>query len=449
MTTSRRQLLLSASGAAAAATMGAGLGGWSAPASAQGGPLEITVRGGEFKPIPIAIAPFRSASPGLETLAADVTEVIAADLERSGLFRLVNPGPVQSIDVTPAFDVVRTQGADAIAVGEALLDQNGRLAVRFRLWDATTGQQLEQIQYTSDPTGWRRISHKVADKIYSTLTGEDPYFDSRIVFVDERGAKNARRKRLAIMDSDGANVAYLTDDRDLVLTPRFSPARQQITFISYAQGAPQIFLLDLASQNQQLLGTFPGMTFAPRFSPDGDRVALSLTRGGRTNIYLMDLASRKTRPPLTRSTGIDTGPSFSPDGRRIVFESDRGGSQQLYVMDADGLGQTRISFGGGRYGTPVWSPRGDLIAFTKIAQGRFGIGVMRPDGSEEQILTSSFLDEGPTWSPNGRVILFFRETGGAQGRPELFTVDVTGRNLRRLSTPAGASDPAWSGLLTA
>ncbi len=446
MTLTRRSLML---GAAAGGALG-GLGrATRARAQTAGGPLEITVRGGEFQPIPIAVAPFKSAAPGAEQIAADVTSVVAGDLERSGLFRLVNPGPVDSIDVAPAFDLVRLQGADAIALGEAALEPDGRLSVRFRLWDATLGEQLEQLQFTSDPSGWRRIAHKTADKIYSALTGEGPYFDSRIVFVDERGAKNARRKRLAIMDSDGANVAFLTDDSDIVLTPRFSPVDQRITFISYKNGEPQVFLLDIASGREDLLGTFPGMTFAPRFSPDGGRVALSLTRTGSTNIYVLDLDSRRTAPPLTNTPGIDTAPSFGPEGREIVFESDRGGGQQLYVMDADGLNQRRISFGGGRYATPVWSPRGDLIAFTKISGGRFGIGVMRPDGSEERVLTTSFLDEGPTWSPNGRVLMFFREGAGAEGRPQLFTVDVTGRNLRTLPTPAGASDPAWSGLLSA
>ena len=173
---------------------------------------------------------------------------------------------------------------------------------------------------------------------------------------------------------------------------------------------------------------------------------MSFTSGGATDIYLLDLATRTTRR-LTSSPGIDTAPSFAPDGSKIAFESDRGASQQIYVMDPDGSNQRRISFGEGSYGTPVWSPRGDLIAFTKRAGGRFHIGVMRPDGTGERLLTSSYLDEGPTWAPNGRVLMFFREPPGSDGVPQLFTVDVYGRGERKVPTPYGASDPAWSPLL--
>ncbi|MEL6283338.1 MAG: Tol-Pal system beta propeller repeat protein TolB [Pseudomonadota bacterium] len=411
------------------------------------GPLDVTVSGGEFDPIPIAVPPFRGAEPEVADLGMRIAQVVAADLERSGLFAPTPPGgPLDTIDVQPVFGDWSAQGADALIAGEVGYEPDGRIGVRFRLWDTALGQQLQQLKFLADPAGWRRVAHKVADVVYSELTGEEGYFDSRIVFVEERGPKDQRRKRLAIMDSDGANVAYLTSDQDLVLTPRFSPVDQEITFISYAGGEPQVYLLNLRTERQELLGNFPGMTFAPRFSPDGNRVVMSLTRGGDTDIYLMDLATRRTRQ-LTRSPGIDTGPSFSPDGGQIVFESDRGASQQLYVMSSDGSNQRRISFNGGRYGTPVWSPRGDLIAFTKILNGRFHIGVMRPDGSEERLLTTSFLDEGPTWAPNGRVLMFFRETPGAAGRPQIYTIDVTGRNERRLETPAGGSDPAWSPLI--
>ena len=183
------------------------------------------------------------------------------------------------------------------------------------------------------------------------------------------------------------------------------------------------------------------MTFSPRFSPDGNSIVLSMARDGNTDIYLVDLRTRATRR-LTSDPGIDTSPSFSPDGTQIAFESDRGGSQQVYVMAADGSNQRRISFGDGRYATPVWSPRGDLIAFTKMLRGTFGIGVMRTDGSGERRLTESFLDESPTWAPNGRVIMFARS--GAGGPSSIWSVDLTGQNLRRVPTPGEASDPAWS-----
>ena len=354
--------------------------------------------------------------------------------------------PLPSIDVPPAFAALRGAGRKALLAGEIGQEPDGRLAVRFRLWDVGLRKQLEQLQLLADPTGWRRMAHKVADAAYTQLTGEQPYFDSRVVFVEESGPKDKRRKRLAIMDQDGAQLVYLTSDDDLVLTPRFSPVEQAITFISYAGGEPQVYLLNLTTERQEALGNFPGMTFAPRFSPDGNKVVMSLTRSGDTDLYAMDLATRRLRR-LTSTPGIETAPSFAPDGSAIVFESDRGGSQQLYVMQPDGGNQKRISFGEGRYATPVWSPKGDLIAFTKIYQGKFHIGVMRPDGSDERLLTSSFLDEGPTWAPNGRVLMFFREGRGSTGRPQLYTIDIYGRNLRLVKTPAGASDPAWSPLL--
>ena len=330
--------------------------------------------------------------------------------------------------------------------GQTRVEADGRLLIQFRLWDVFAQEQIAGFMYRTDPESWRRVAHKVADAVYSALTGESGYFDSRIVFVDETGPKGDRRKRLAIMDQDGANLRYLTSGADLVLTPRFSPTDQEIIYISYAQGQPQVYLFDIETGQREALGNFPGMSFAPRFSPDGRQVVMSLSQSGATDIFAMDLATRRMRR-LTNSPAIDTSPSFSPDGRQIVFESDRGGSQQLYVMDAGGGSAKRISFGDGRYGTPVWSPRGDIIAFTKMMGGRFQIGVMRVDGSNESILAESFLDEGPTWAPNGRVLMFFRETPGVTGGPRLYSVDLTGRNLRPAPTPSFASDPAWSPLL--
>jgi TolB protein len=220
--------------------------------------------------------------------------------------------------------------------------------------------------------------------------------------------------------------------------------------MSYIAGKPRVYLFDIDTGHQQMLGDFPNMTFSPRFSPDGNRVVMSLEKGGVSNIYTMDLRTRSVSQ-LTNDHAIDTSPSYSPDGSRIVFNSDRGGSQQLYVMDAGGGGAKRISFGSGKYGTPVWSPRGDLIAFTKIDGGSFGIGVMHPDGSGERILTQDFDVEGPTWAPNGRVLMYFRqsptESGGGGGHARLFSIDLTGYNQREVATPGDASDPAWSPLL--
>jgi TolB protein len=308
------------------------------------------------------------------------------------------------------------------------------------------GQQLTGQQYFTTPDNWRRIAHLVSDAIYERLTGEKGYFDTRVVYVDESGPKEHRIKRLAIMDQDGAGVRYLTRGDELVLTPRFSPTTQEITYVAYGGRDPRVFLFNIETGQREVVGNFPGMTFAPRFSPDGQRVILSLQQGGNSNIFVMDLRSKATTR-LTDTAAIDTAPSYAPDGTRICFESDRGGSQQIYVMGATGGGAQRISFGGGNYSTPVWSPRGDAIAFTKQSGGRFSIGIMRPDGQGERILTEGYHNEGPTFAPNGRVLMFFRDPGGNAG-PSLYTVDITGRNEQRVPTPSYASDPAWSPLLS-
>jgi TolB protein len=446
-----RRAALGALSAAAVAPglLGAGLFAPGRAAAQQ--PLSITVAGGNFRPIAIAIPRFLGEGDAAR-IGADVAGVVTANLTNSGLFRVVPPEAhierIAAFDQAPAFESWRAVNAEALAVGRAAREADGRLRVEFRLWDVAAGEQIEGMQYFVDPAAWRRVAHKVSDAIYARLTGEGPYFDSRIVFVDETGPKGRRIKRLALMDQDGANLRYLTDGKDLTLTPRFSPTDQDILYISYETGEPQVFLLNLDTGQREVLGRFPGMTFSPRFSPDGRRVAMSLVQAGGTDIYLMELSNRQLRR-LTQSPGIDTAPSFSPDGTRIVFESDRGGGQQLYVMSASGGEATaqRISFGQGRYATPVWSPRGDLIAFTRQGGGQFSIGVMKEDGSGEKILFSSYHAEGPTWSPNGRVLAFFQEGAGAGGGSALWSVDVTGMNLRRLATPHGASDPAWSPLL--
>ncbi|MEM9105204.1 MAG: Tol-Pal system beta propeller repeat protein TolB, partial [Pseudomonadota bacterium] len=329
--------------------------------------------------------------------------------------------------------------------GRVSREGDGRLRAEFRLWDTVAAEQLLGQQFFTQPDNWRRVAHIIADAIYERLTGERGYFDTRVVFVSETGPRNDRQKQLAIMDQDGANLRFLTRGDDLVLTPRFSPSRQEVTYMSFAEGQPRVYLLQLETGQREIVGNFPGMTFSPRFSPDGQRVIMSLEQDGNANIYTMDLRSRATTR-LTDTAAIDTSPSYAPDGNRIVFESDRGGRQQLYVMNADGSNQQRISFGDGSYSTPVWSPRGDLIAFTKQSGGKFSIGVMRPDGSGERILTTGFHNEGPTWSPNGRVIMFFRQPAGAGG-PQLYSIDLTGYNEQRIETPSFGSDPAWSPLL--
>ena len=422
-----------------------------ATSSVSAAPLRIEITEGVIEPVPFAVPGFVAESTGAEEWGARLAQVVADDLTGTGLFRQI---PASAFISRPTSFAAPVQYADwkainaqALIMGAVAVADNGRLTVKFRIYDVFSGQELGKgLQFQGTTDGWRRMAHKVADAVYSRITGESGYFDSRVVFVSETGPKNDRKKRLAIMDYDGANVQYLTDSRSIVLAPRFSPTGDRVLYTSYATGFPRIHVLDVGSAQSRILESQSGtMSFAPRFAPDGRTVVFSLTQGSNTDIYSMDIGSGGARR-LTNTPGIETAPSYSPDGSRVVFESDRSGSQQLYVMPAGGGEATRISFGQGRYGTPVWSPRGDLIAFTKQTKGRFHIGVMRTDGSEERLLTASFLDEGPTWAPNGRVIMFTRETQGASGQASLYSVDVSGRNLKRVRTPGGASDPSWGPL---
>ena len=413
--------------------------------------LRLDVTQGNVQPVPIAVPDFLPATPGDAEPARLVTQIITANLARSGLFAPIDPAAyiekIVNFDAAPRFPDWRAINAQALVLGRITRQGDGRFKAEFRLWDVFAGQQLEGKQYSVPFENVRRIAHIVSDAIYVRLTGEKGYFDSRIVFVDETGPKERRVKRLALMDQDGANTRYLTRGDDLVLTPRFSPTTQEITYMSFGQGDPRVYLLNLDNPGQrEVVGNFPGMTFAPRFSPDGGSVIMSLQRGSNSNIFVMNLGS-KAITRLTDSAAIDTAPSFSPDSTRICFESDRGGRPQIYVMPASGGTAQRISFGEGSYSTPVWSPRGDVIAFTKQGGGSFSIGVIKPDGSGERILTEGYHNEGPTFAPNGRVIMFFRDPGGASG-PALYTVDLTGRNEQRVPTPSFASDPAWSPLLS-
>lgn len=411
------------------------------------GGLRGTQRQGTVAPIPIAIPVFTGDDP---KLAADVAQVVMADLERSGLFQPLDPASfledIRDVNALPRFPDWRQVGAEALAVGRVVRGADGKLTSEFRLWDVTAGKQLAGQRFTTSAQNWRRVGHLVADQVYERLTGEKGYFDTRVVFVDETGTKAKRVKRLAIMDQDGANVRLLTQGQQLVLTPRFNPVASEIAYMAYTKDQPEVFLMNLQNGKAEAVGEFPGMTFAPRFSPDGQSVIMSLQSGSDSNIHVMDLRTRQSRQ-LTNSGALDTSPSFAPDGRQIVFESDREGTQQLYVMNADGSNARRISLGDGRYSTPVWSPRGDYIAFTKQLAGRFLIGVMRPDGSGERVLTEGYHNEGPTWAPNGRVLMFFRESQGENSGPRIYSVDLTGYNERVVNTPSYGSDPAWSPLL--
>jgi TolB protein len=429
--------LLLASLAALACLVGA-----LAAAPAAHAEIQVNVNRGDVQPLPIAVPGFSGGPQG-----ADIAQVISANLQRSGLFRPLDPASFIEKDlnaaVQPRFADWKTINAQALVNGQVTVE-GGRIRVDFRLWDVFAEQQLLGLQFTSSPENWRRVAHKISDAVYERLTGEKGYFDTRVVFVAESGGRGKVTKRLAIMDQDGANPSYLTGGDSIVMTPRFSPTSQEITYMALRPDSATVYLFNLQNGRRESLGAFQGMVFAPRFSPDGGRVIFSVERGGNSDLYVMNLSSRSSSR-LTSDPSIDTSGSFSPDGARIAFNSDRSGSPQIYVMGADGSGQRRISSGGGRYTTPVWSPTGEFIAFTKQEGSQFHIGVMRPDGTDERLLTSSYLDEGPTWAPNGRVLMFSRETPG--GSPKLWSVDVTGRILQPMPYPGAGSDPAWSPLL--
>lgn len=413
--------------------------------------IHVDITRGVVEPIPIAIPSFFGASGTESQYGRNIAEVVSNDLVRSGLFSAVDSKAFvqdgDSLLVAPKFADWRVLNTQALVVGKIEQQSDGRLKVEFRLWDVFAEQQMTGLAYFTVPNNWRRVAHIVADAIYKRITGESGYFDTRIVYISESGIATNRMKRLAIMDQDGENNHVLSDGSALVLTPRFSPTMQEITYMAYYNNRPRVYLFNIDTGHYEVLGDFANMTFAPRFSPDGNKVIFSLSENGNSNIYTMDLHSRRTTQ-ITSGASISTAPCYSPDGQHITFESDRGGSQQIYTMSATGGNVQRISFGEGNYGTPVWSPRGDLIAFTKLHGGHFYIGVMRPDGSGERMLAEAYHAEGPTWAPNGRVLMYFKESPpGAAKSTRMYSIDLTGYNEREVPTPTDASDPAWSPLL--
>ena len=423
--------------------------------------IEVDITRGNLDPLPIAVSPLHVDIKSQEIkdikvkqLGENISKIIEKNFKSTGLFNpLKKEAFVQKPDIAhlkPRFEDWRLIKAQALVTGKLLI-KDEKLKVEFRLWDLTAAKEMTALAFTTTPSNWRRVAHIISDKIYERLTGEEGYFDTRIIYVAESGPKNQRIKKLAIMDQDGANTKYLTLGNELVLTPRFNPTNQMVTYMSYFRNMPRVYLLDIETGTQEVVGNFPGMTFAPRFSPDGKKIIMSFAKDGNSDIYTMDLESRLVER-ITDHSSIDTSPSFSPDGKFIAFNSDRSGLQQLYVMRSDGSNVKRITFGKGIYGTPVWSPRGDLIAFTKMHKGRFFIGVMRTDGSGERLLTENYYQEAPSWSPNGRVLVFYRETkAGEKGEgftAKLWSIDITGYNERKISTETDASDPSWSSLLS-
>ena len=423
--------------------------------------IEVDITRGNLDPLPIAVSPLHVDVQSEEVnnikvkeLGSLISSVIENNFKSTGLFNPLNKDAfIQKPDIAhlkPRFEDWSLITAQALITGKLLVKDN-KLKVEFRLWDVAAAKEMIALAFTTTPANWRRVAHIISDKIYERLTGESGYFDTRVIYVSEAGPKDQRVKKLAIMDQDGENVKYLTLGNELVLTPRFNPANQLVTYLSYFRNLPRVYLLDIETGIQEVVGNFPGMTFAPRFSPDGKKIIMSFAKDGNSDIYTMDLESRVVEK-ITDHSAIDTSPSYSPDGKYICFNSDRSGLQQIYTMNSDGTNVKRISFGEGIYGTPVWSPRGDLIAFTKVRAGRFYIGVMRTDGTGERLLTENFYQEAPSWSPNGRLLIFYRETesgkGGEGFSAKLWSIDITGYNERQIKTETDASDPSWSNLLT-
>ena len=427
------------------------------------GLIEVDITRGNLNPLPIAVSPLFVETKSIkefqnllkkENIGEDISSVVENNLKSSGLFNpLKKEAFLQKPDIAhlkPRFEDWSLIKAQALITGEVKYE-NEKLRVEFRLWDVLAGKEMMALAFTTVPDNWRRVGHIITDKVYQRLTGEKGYFDTRIIYVSEEGPKTNRVKKLAIMDQDGFNTKYLTLGNELVLTPRFNPTNQMVTYLSYFKNLPRVYLLDIETGVQEVVGDFPGMTFAPRFSPDGKKIIMSFAKDGNSDIYTMDLENRIVEK-ITNHPSIDTSPSFSPDGKYICFNSDRSGYQQIYVMKSDGSKVKRISFGKGLYGTPVWSPRGDLIAFTKLHKGKFYIGVMRVDGSGERLLTENYYQEAPSWSPNGRVLIFYRETkSDSEGKgfsAKLWSIDLTGYNERLVDTKTDASDPSWSSLLS-
>ena len=425
--------------------------------------IEVDITRGNLSPLPVAVSPLAADQKSLtevekilkiKDIGSEISLVVENNLKQTGLFNpLAKDAFLQKPDIAhfkPRFEDWKLIKAQALITGKVeIINEN--LRVEFRLWDVLAAKEMLAIAFTTVPTNWRRVGHIITDKVYERLTGERGYFDTRIIYVAEEGPKTQRIKKLAIMDQDGFNVKYLTLGNELVLTPRFNPTNQMVTYLSYFRNLPRVYLLDIETGIQEVVGDFPGMTFAPRFSPDGKKIIMSFASDGNSDIYTMDLENRIVER-ITNHPSIDTSPSYSPNGKYICFNSDRSGYQQIYVMKSDGSNVKRISFGRGLYGTPVWSPRGDLIAFTKLHKGKFYIGVMRIDGSGERLLTENFYQEAPSWSPNGRVLVFYRETKtderGEGFSAKLWSIDLTGYNERQVPTKTDASDPSWSSLLS-
>ncbi len=410
--------------------------------------LRIDVTEGTFQPIPLAITSFDSGGdPYLAQAAKDITDVIKSDLTNCGLFKIVDPNAYiqTSYDVmsNPRFADWKVLNAEGLVGG--IVKRNGsNLQADFRLFDVFTEKQLAGLSKTSEAANWRRVGHQIADAIYEAMTGDKGYFDTRVVYVAESGSELQRKYRLAIMDYDGENHQFITSGSTRVLTPRFSPDRLKIAYVDFGQNdkTPTLHVHDLQSGHSESLASVEGQRMSPRFSPQGDHLILSTAKNGAASLYKMPLTTKKLEKLTSNTSTIDVSPCYSPDGSQVTFISDRGGAPQIYVGDSTGNNATRVSYSQGWYDNPIWSPRGDLIAFTRQSKGTFYIGVIRPDGSGERMLDAGYLLEGPTWSPNGREIMYTCQAS-SHNKVGICSVDITGNHKRVINTPGEGSYPTW------
>ncbi len=419
--------------------------------------IKVKLTQGSASDHPIAIATFQGRTSELAQFGREMTAGMRRNFINAGVFKVIDQKAfIQNPDDAlkkPNFRDWRVIGARSLIVGRISPTMDGRVQLAYTLYNVLTQKQITTNTLITDKRSWRRLAHMASDEIYRRLTGGDGFFDSQVAYIAERKQGAQSIKQLAIMDQDGENHRYITMGKNIVLTPRFSPTRNEIVYLDYGitNTIPKVYTLNLKTGRRDLVGRFPGMTYAPRYSPDGKKIIMSATDPkGNSHIYEMTLSGRKVKK-LTQGNYIDTSPSYSPDGKKIVFNSDRSGRPQLFTMDSNGKSIKRISFGpGGSYSSPVWSPRGDMICFTKIFDGAFNIGVIRPDGKGERLLTSGFIVEDPFWSPNGKAVIFTRQDRatkkGTNGQRRIRIIDLAGFYERSLPTPFGvnAVTATWS-----
>tara|TARA_B100001989_G_scaffold120016_1_gene84564 strand:+ start:617 stop:1942 length:1326 start_codon:yes stop_codon:yes gene_type:complete len=412
--------------------------------------VEIDVTEGKIEPLPIAIVEFNQENKNEDNYSSKIQNIISNNLGNTGLFKILpNDSFLQSeseVFFQPLFSDWKLIDANFLVSGKVTLENN-RLKVNFKLWDV----YQEKLVINKNISGvsrsdWRILSHIISNLIYEKITGEKGYFDTKLVYVAEEGTQEKKIKKLAIMDYDGNNHEILTDGNELVLTPRFSPDGKNIVFLKYKNNKASVYLMNIKSRKTKILGNFSGMSFAPRFDPNGKKIIFSLTDRGKSNIFIQNLENNE-KFQVTNNKYINTSPYFSPDGNKIVFSSDRAGKQNLYIKGIKTISSKveRITYGKGNYATPAWSPRGDYIAFTKSYRKKFFIGLIKTNGKGERLISEGYLTDGPSWSPNGRTLVFFKTVKNINNQYEtkLFTIDITGNLEKELITPYQASDPDW------